>query len=33
VPRAHEVRLEDWTRRGTWHKFKDNAFYLINEVL
>ncbi len=33
VPRAREVKLEAWTRRGTWHKLKDNAFYLINELL
>ena len=33
VPRAQEVELEAWTRRGTWHKVKDNAFYLLNVVL
>jgi len=33
VARAQEVKLEAWTRRGTWHKIKDNAFYLLNELL
>ena len=33
VQRAEEVKLEAWTRRGWWHKAKDNVFYLINEVL
>jgi len=33
VARAQEVKLEQWTRRGTWHKAKDNAFYLLNELL
>ena len=31
--RAHEIELERWTRRGWWHKTKDNAFYLLNELL
>ena len=31
--RANEVDLERWTRRGWWHKLKDNAFYLLNELL
>lgn len=31
--RASEIRLDEWTRRGTWHKLKDNAFYLLNELL
>lgn len=31
--RAHEIELERWTRRGWWHKAKDNAFYLVNELL
>lgn len=31
--RAREIDLETWTRRGTWHKLKDNAFYLLNELL
>ena len=33
VQRAKEVELEAWTRRGWWHKLKDNAFYLLNELL
>ncbi len=33
VPRAQEIALERWRRRGAWHKLKDNAFYLINEFL
>jgi cardiolipin synthase len=33
VSRASEVELEAWTRRGWWHKLKDNAFYLLNELL
>jgi cardiolipin synthase A/B len=33
VPRAQEVKLEDWKRRGWWHKLKDNTFYLLNELL
>jgi cardiolipin synthase len=33
VPRAQEIALERWQRRGLGHKLKDNAFYLINELL
>jgi cardiolipin synthase len=33
VPRATEIELERWNRRGLWHKLKDNAFYLLNELL
>jgi cardiolipin synthase len=33
VRRAKEVQLEAWTRRGWPHKLKDNAFYLVNELL
>ena len=33
VPRAQEIELERWHQRGWWHKLKDNAFYLLNEVL
>jgi cardiolipin synthase A/B len=33
VQRAHELELEAWTRRGWGHKLKDNAYYLLNEVL
>ena len=33
APRCSEVRLQEWQQRGAWHKLKDNAFYLLNEVL
>ena len=33
VPRATEIALERWRRRGLWHRLKDNAFYMLNEVL
>jgi len=33
VQRAEEIRLDAWQRRGTWHKLKDNTFYLLNELL
>jgi cardiolipin synthase len=33
VQRANEIDLDRWTRRGWWHKAKDNAFYLLNELL
>ncbi len=33
APRCREIELQAWTKRGWWHKLKDNAFYLINEVL
>lgn len=33
VARAQEVDLEQWKRRGWWHKLKDHAFYLVNELL
>ena len=33
VPRAQEVELERWQKRGAGHKLKDNAFYLLNELL
>ena len=33
VVRAEEVDLEDWHRRGAWHKLKDNVFYLFHELL
>ena len=32
-PRCAEIELAQWQRRGLWHKFKDNLFYLFNEVL
>ena len=31
--RANEIDLERWRRRGLWHKAKDNAFYLLNELM
>jgi cardiolipin synthase A/B len=33
VQRADEIDLERWTRRGWLHKLKDNACYLVNELL
>jgi cardiolipin synthase len=33
VARANEIDLQVWKRRGAWHKLKDHAYYLINEVL
>lgn len=33
APRCQEIQLEAWRKRGLWHKAKDNAAYLINEVL
>ncbi|RYF39848.1 MAG: hypothetical protein EOO25_14000 [Comamonadaceae bacterium] len=33
APRCSEVQLEQWQKRGAWHKLKDNAFYMINEIL
>lgn len=33
VARADEIQLDAWVRRGSWHKLKDNAFYLLNELL
>ena len=33
VARCEEIQLEAWSKRGLWHKLKDNAFYVINEVL
>ncbi len=33
VARAVEIELDKWTKRGWWHKLKDNAVYMINEVL
>ena len=31
--RATEIELARWRRRGLGHKLKDNAFYLLNELL
>jgi cardiolipin synthase A/B len=33
VPRAQEIKLERWNKRGAWQKLRDNTVYLINEVL
>ena len=31
--KASEIELERWSRRSWGHKFVDNAYYLINEIL
>jgi cardiolipin synthase len=33
IVRCKEIELEQWRKRGWRHKLKDNAFYLLNEVL
>jgi cardiolipin synthase len=33
VQRCEEIDLKQWQKRGLWHKFKDNMFYVFNEVL
>lgn len=33
VQRANELRLEEWRKRGLLHKLKDNAAYLLNDIL
>jgi cardiolipin synthase len=33
VQRCEEIDLKQWQNRGLWHKFKDNMFYVFNEVL
>jgi cardiolipin synthase len=33
VQRATEIDLDRWMRRSPWHKLKDNAYYLMNELL
>jgi cardiolipin synthase A/B len=33
VSLADEIKLEAWRKRGLWHKLKDNAFYMLNEIL
>jgi cardiolipin synthase len=33
LPRCDEILLERWQKRGTWHKLKDNAIYLLNEIM
>jgi len=31
--RCKEIDLDEWRKRGVWHKLIDNASYLLNEVL
>ncbi|MEP7283848.1 MAG: phospholipase D-like domain-containing protein [Rubrivivax sp.] len=33
VAHCTEIELETWRKRGLWHKVKDNAYYLLNEVM
>ncbi len=33
VARCTEIELKAWQQRGAWHKLKDNAFYILNELL
>jgi len=33
APHCKEIELEAWRKRGLWHKLKDNAFYMLNEIL
>ena len=33
APHCHEIELEAWRKRGLWHKVKDNAYYLLNEIM
>ncbi len=33
VPRAEEIQLATWQRRGWMEKMRDNAFYALNELL
>ena len=33
APRCREIELEAWRKRGWWHRLKDNAYYMLNEVL
>lgn len=33
APHCREIKLEEWRKRGLWHKLVDHTFYLINEVL
>ena len=30
---CRELDAATWAKRGAWHRFKDNALYLINELL
>ena len=31
--RAEEIELQAWSRRGSWHKLKDNAYYLFRLLM
>lgn len=33
APHCQEIKLEAWRKRGLWHKLKDNAFYMLHEIL
>jgi cardiolipin synthase A/B len=33
VQRAEEIKLEKWRRRSVFIKIKDNAAYLLNDIL
>jgi cardiolipin synthase A/B len=33
APHCQEIELAAWCKRGLWHKLKDNAFYMLNEIL
>ncbi len=33
LPRCEEVLLSEWKKRPLWHKAKDHAAYMINELL
>jgi cardiolipin synthase A/B len=33
APHCQEIALEAWCQRGLWHKLKDHAVYLLNEIL
>jgi cardiolipin synthase A/B len=33
VVRCQEIKLEEWRNRGLVHRFVDNVYYVINEVL
>lgn len=33
VPRAQEIKLEEWSRRGLWHRLKDRAAYSLHDFL
>ena len=33
APHCTEIELAAWSKRGRWHKVKDHALYLLNELL